>query len=145
MRDDNTQFATRTEVRKAAMGDREGVYESKNSYEEAQKHEEVGEDPEDLTYKEIDGEPDTGHTHFSEDQFEKCVEELMDDGDINEVFTENEVRERLVKNILGKNSENIDIEDIKKAEVESIESIKEQTRNELEEEASHFQARGERN
>ena len=142
MRDKNTQFATRTEVRKAAMGDRKGVYGSKKSYEEV---EEVGGNPEDLTYEEIDGEPDTGHTHFSEEQFEKCVEELMDDGDINEVFTENEIRERLAKNILGKNSENKNIEDIKKAEVESIESIKEQTRNELEEDASHYQTRGERN
>ena len=139
MRDKNTQFATRTEARKAAMGDREGVYESTNSYKEAQ------EEPEELTYEEIDGEPDTGHTHFSEEQFEKCVEELMDNGDINEVFTENEIRERLAKNILGRDSESKNIEDIKKAEVESIESIKEQTRKELEEDASHFQTRGERN
>ncbi len=149
VRDTNTPFATDIETRKAAMGYYEGVYESRNSYEEAKEHEEAGCDVNELTEKEIDGNKDTGHKHFTKEEFEKCVTELMEDEDISNVFTEREIRERLVKKI-EKNSlndsndldENDDFdENIKKAKVESIEEIKEQTQAELEEDAAHFKTR----
>ncbi len=139
VRDRNTQFATDTETRRAAMGYYEGVYESKNSYEEAKEHEEAGCDADELTVEEIDGDKDTGHTHFSQEEFEKCVADLMEDEDISSVFTEKEIRERLVKNIKenGLNENDFD-QDIKKAKVNSIEEIKKHTQEELEEDASHF-------
>ena len=146
VRDRNTQFATDTETRRAAMGYYQGVYESKNSYEEAKGHEEAGCDADELTVEEIDGDKDTGHKHFSQEEFEKCVADLMEDEDISSVFTEKEIRERLVKNIENNSlNENEDLdenddfdEDIKKVKVSSIEEIKEQTQEELEEDASHF-------
>lgn len=129
VRDRNTQFATDTETRRAANGYYKGVYESKNSYEEAKEHEEAGCDADELTVKEIDGDKDTGHKHFSQEEFEKCVADLMEDEDISRVFNEKEIRERLVKNIK---------ENGLKAKENSIEEIKEHTQKELEEDASHF-------
>ncbi len=132
MRDRNTQFATDIEVRKAAMGHYKGVYESENSYEEAKEHEEAGCEPEQLSYKEIDGEEDTGHSHFAQEEIDVYVKELMQNEEISQVFTEKEVKERLEKNLGNKIEEN-----------SSIEQIKQQTENELEEDASHFKTRGE--
>ena len=128
MRDKNTTFPTDIETRRAAQGHYEGVYESTKSYQEAKQHEEAGCEPEDLTQKEIDGEEDTGHQHFTQEQKEECVQELMKDETISEVFTEEEVRQRLEKNILQKENTRRD-------------EIKEQTQKELEEDASHFKNR----
>ena len=144
MRDRNTQFATDTETRKAAMGHYEGVYESRNSYQEAQTHEKAGCKPEEMTDKEIDGEPETGHQHFTQEEFDKYVEELMENEKISEVFTEKEVREKLAKNIMKKgNCEFSDDDgelagDGERIKIDSIEEIKDQTREELEADAAHF-------
>lgn len=152
MRDRNTQFATDIDTRRAAMGHYKGVYESRDSYQEAQKHEEAGCTPEELTAQEIDGEQNTGHQHFTKEEFEKCVKELMQKEEISEVFTEREVRKKLASNIAKKgNSEfNDDYDeysdgefdgDIGRIKVDSIEEIKKQTREELEDDAAHFKTR----
>ena len=130
MRDRNTQFATDTETRKAAMGHYKGVYETENSYQEAKEHEEAGCEPEKLTSREIDGEQDTGHTHYSQEEIDVYVKEIMKNEKISEIFTEREVRQRLENN-LGEIIE----------EKDSIDEIKKQTEQELEEDASHFRTR----
>lgn len=141
MRDRNTSFATDTETRKAAMGHYEGVYEAKNSYQEAQEHEKAGCKPEEMTVKEIDGEKETGHQHFTQEEFEKCVEELMQNEEISEVFTEKEIREKLISNITKKGNGEFGDDndfDFEKVQIESIEEVKEQTKQELEDDAGHF-------
>lgn len=138
MRGNNTIFATDTETRKAAMGHYKGVYEAKNSYDEAKAYEEAGYEPEELTQKEIDGDKDTGHQHFTQEDFEKCIQELMKNDDISDVFSENEIRARLSKN-LNILEGNVDGE---KAKIDSIERVKEQTEAELEQDAVHFRTVG---
>ncbi len=136
MRGNQTLYATRTEVRRAAMGDKGGVYESANSYEEAEKHEKAGDIPDDLTYKEIDGNENTGHIHFTQQEFDESVKELMQDEDISSVFTEREVRDRMMKNVADRNktenSEN---------KMQTIEDIKKQTKTELEQDAMIYDRR----
>ena len=132
MRGNQTTFATDTETRKAAMGHYKGVYETKNSYDEAKAHEEAGCEPEELTQKEIDGDKDTGHQHFTQEDFEKCVQELMQNDDISDVFSENEIRERLSKRI------NLN----ERVDSYSIEKVKQQTEAELEQDAVHFRKHG---
>lgn len=140
MRGNNTTFATDTETRKAAMGHYKGVYEAKKSYDEAKAHEEAGCKPKEMTLEEIDGDEDTGHQHFTQEDFEKCVQELMQNEDISDVFSENEIRARLSKNI---NTNNLDENnDEERAKVDSIEQLKEQTEAELEQDAVHFRTVG---
>lgn len=126
MRDKNTQFATDTQTRKTAMGHYEGVYKSRNSYQEAQKHEKVGCEPENLTEKEIDGDPNTGHQHLTEEEMQKAIEQIMKNDEIQEVFTENEVREKLEKML---------------EERRDISTLLEEAEKELEEDALHFRTR----
>ena len=140
MRDKNTTFASSKEVRKAAMGHFDGVYDNKNSYKEAQEHEEAGDKPEELTINEIDGDKNTGHEHFTQEEINRCVDDIMKNDDINETFTRKEVEQRLLKNIFGKNSdmENINKEDVEKAKVETIEKVKSDTEKELAEDTVHM-------
>lgn len=138
MRGNHTTFATDTETRKAAMGHYKGVYEAKNSYDEAKAHEEAGCEPEELTQKEIDGDKDTGHQHFTQEDFEKCVQELMQNDDISDVFSENEIRARLSKNLNNLDGNN----NGERAKIDSIEKIKEETEAELEQDAVHFRTVG---
>lgn len=126
MRDKNTQFATDTQTRKTAMGHYKGVYESRNSYKEAQKHEKVGCEPENLTEKEIDGNPNTGHQHLTKEEMQKSIEQIMKNDEIQEVFTENEVREKLEKML---------------EERRDISTLLEEAEKELEADASHFRTR----
>lgn len=140
MRDKNTTFATDTETRKAAMGHYKGIYNTKDSHDEIENHEEVGCEPEELTQEEIDGNKDTGHQHITQEEFERCVQELVANEEISEVFTENEIRERLTKNINANNVHEHD--DVEKAKVDSLQKVKEQTEAELEEDAVHFRTRG---
>lgn len=126
MRDKNTQFATDTQTRKTAMGHYKGVYESRNSYKEAQKHEKVGCEPENLTEKEIDGNPNTGHQHLTKEEMQKSIEQIMKNDEIQAVFTENEVREKLEKML---------------EERRDISTLLEEAEKELEADASHFRTR----
>lgn len=138
MRGNNTTFATDTETRKAAEGHYKGVYNPKRSGEEAEAYEKAGYKPEELTQKEIDGDKDTGRPLFNQEDFEKCVQELMQNDDISDVFTENEIRARLSKNLNNLDTNN----DEERAKVDSIEKIKEQTEAELEQDAVHFRTVG---
>lgn len=64
MRGNQTTFATDTETRKAAMGHYKGVYNSENSYKEAEKHNENNPDCDKMDEKDIDGDPNTkSHIH----------------------------------------------------------------------------------
>ncbi len=136
MRGQDTQFATGIEQRKVAMGHYEsGVYGTERSAQEAQEHEDAGCNPEELTTQEIDGDPNTGHTHISEEKIDEYVKKIMENPEISEVFTEGEVRERLQDNIGN---------DEKIKEGESIEDIIKATEQELGEDASHYPTREKR-
>ncbi len=140
MRDENTQFATDIEVRKAANSYYGGIYQTDESVAEAKEHEETSCEPEEMTYEEIDGDEQTGHKDITNEDIEQYVEEIMQDEDISDVLTEREVRERLIKNFRSKSSES-NIENDKISTVESkemAEKIKEDTKEELEEDSSHF-------
>lgn len=120
MRDRNTQFATDIETRRAAMGHYKGVYESRDSYQEAQEHEKAGCDPEDLTTQEIDGEKDTGHQHIEnmdEMYIRYCVKEVLKSEEIASVYGKDDVRKVLMEKM--KNKEYLSSEEL-------IEEAKEQ-------------------
>lgn len=105
MRDRNTQFATDIETRRAAMGHYKGVYESRNSYQEAQEHEKVGCDPEELTTQEIDGEKETGHQHIEnmdEMYIRYCVQEILKSEEIASVYGKDDVRKVLMEKMKNK-------------------------------------------
>lgn len=105
MRDRNTQFATDIETRRAAMGHYKGVYESRNSYQEAQEHEKAGCDPEKLTTQEIDGEKETGHQHIEnmdEMYIRYCVQEILKSEEIASVYGKDDVRKVLMEKMKNK-------------------------------------------
>lgn len=105
MRDRNTQFATDIETRRAAMGHYKGVYESRNSYQEAQEHKKAGCDPEKLTTQEIDGEKETGHQHIEnmdEMYIRYCVQEILKSEEIASVYGKDDVRKVLMEKMKNK-------------------------------------------
>lgn len=105
MSDRNTQFATDIETRRAAMGHYKGVYESRNSYQEAQEHEKAGCDPEKLTTQEIDGEKETGHQHIEnmdEMYIRYCVQEILKSEEIASVYGKDDVRKVLMEKMKNK-------------------------------------------
>lgn len=100
MRDSNTTFVTDIDQRRAAMGHYEGVYEAKNSVKEAENHEKAGCD--ELTVKEVDGEMDTGHQHYTNKELDQMVEELIKNPEISSVYNRNDIK-RFIENKYGKN------------------------------------------
>jgi len=113
---ERTRYTTR-EVREE-FSQKHGTDNIKENMDEIKKHEEYG--CNDLSLDEADGDLSTGHVH------EKAIEEIKDyDSDISDVFTDNEIEERLQKMM----------EDYPD---DSIEEVVDRTKKDLAEDASRM-------
>lgn len=102
---------------KNIMNRNKGIYQKEKVQDEIEEHTEEGCNPKDV--KDFDGEKTTGtHEHFDEAYIDMCVQEIFNFEDaegeekIKEVFTEEEVREKFLRE-LEKNKKNFTIEQIK--------------------------------
>lgn len=101
----------------------------KEEIERIEEHREAGDQSNDINVKDIDDNLyNDSHKHFEVDNeyVDRVTREIMDDEEIEAVFTEKEVAERLKNNIE------------KNIKEKSLEEIKKETERELEEDASHF-------
>lgn len=113
------------------MNRNKGMYQNDKVQDEIQEHTDEGCKPKDE--KDFDGEISTGtHEHFDKEYIEKCVREIFnyenEEGEeqIKEVFTENEVKDKLLRKI-KENGKTL-----------SIEQIKENVQNEMNQDAEMY-------
>lgn len=111
---------------KLAQEYQDGYRAVEMSYQEADKHENSKDEPcDELKIEDIDGDPNTvSHNHIDE-----IVTKLMENSEINDKFTEREVRERVEKEWKQKSDEQ-SLEDFKKSIEEDIEADAEYMRGE---------------
>ena len=104
----------------------DGYRSVETSYQEAKQHENTKEEPcEDLKAEELDGNPNTvSHSHTDD-----IVAKLMQNGEINDKFTEREVRER-VERAWDNKEEDISSEEFQKNIEEDMEQDAQNMRGE---------------
>lgn len=119
---DRDRYTTK-EVRDEFSGREDGTHNIEEDLNEIKMHEEVGCD--NLTLKEADGDLETGHFHDS-----AILEIKAYDPNIEEVFTDREIEERLHK-MMDNHPE------------ESFDKVLNDTARDLSEDASHIRTRGE--
>lgn len=73
-----------------------------NVQDEIQEHTDKGCTPEGI---DINGNEDSSHIHLSEEELNKYTKEIFEYGDISEIFTEDEVRERLERELNEKDDD----------------------------------------
>ncbi len=114
------------ETQKLSQKYQDGYRSVENSYQEAKQHEhENGEPCEDLKAEDLDGNPHTvSHSHT-----EDIVAKLMQNGEINDKFTEREIRERVESAWNQKDNEET-LEEFQKNVEEDIEADAENMRGE---------------
>lgn len=115
------------DTQKLSQEYQDGYRAVEGSYQEAKKHENVQEEPcEELESEDIDGNPNTStHNHIDD-----IVNELMENNEISEKFTEREVRERVEREWNQKNDD------------ETLDNFRERVEDDIETDAQYM--RGER-
>ena len=117
---------TDQETQKLAQKYQDGYRSVEASYQEAKQHENTKEEPcEELQTEDLDGNPNTvSHSHTDD-----IVAKLMQNGEINDKFTEREIRERVERE--GNNKEeNISKEEFQEDIEQDIEADAENMRGE---------------
>ena len=114
------------ETQKLSQKYQDGYRSVEASYQEAKQHENAKEEPcEELKAEELDGNPHTvSHSHTDD-----IVAKLMQNGEINEKFTEREVRER-VERAWDNKEEDMTTAEFQKSVEEDIEADAENMRGE---------------
>lgn len=109
-----------SKVRQFLNDRNQGIYEADRILQRDKEHDEECEQK-DVTVIDDDRNNDS-HTHFELDEnyLDKCVDEILEIEQIDETFTRNEVKERLV-NIFQKNKEIMDLEEIKEKAKQDLE------------------------
>ena len=117
---------TDQETQKLAQKYQDGYRSVEASYQEAKQHENAKEEPcEELQAEDIDGNPNTvSHSHTDD-----IVAKLMQNGEINDKFTEREIRER-VERAWNDKEEDMSAEEFQKNVEEDIEQDAENMRGE---------------
>ena len=79
-------------MQKLAQKYQDGYRSVEETYQEAEQHEDVSGEPcDELEVEDIDGDPNTiSHSHTDD-----IIAKLMQNGEINDKFTESEIRERV--------------------------------------------------
>lgn len=97
-----------------------GIYEADRILQRDKNHDEECEQK-DVTVID-DNKNNDSHTHFELDQeyLEKCVDEVLESEQIDETFTRNEVKDRLIK-AFQNNKEIMDLEQIKEKAKQDLE------------------------
>ena len=117
---------TDQETQKLAQKYQDGYRSVEASYQEAKQHENTKEEPcEELKTEDLDGNPNTvSHSHTDD-----IVAKLMQNGEINDKFTEREIRER-VERAWNNKQEDMSKEEFQKNMEEDIEQDAENMRGE---------------
>lgn len=117
---------TDQETQKLAQKYQDGYRSVEASYQEAKQHENTKEEPcEELQTEDLDGNPNTvSHSHTDD-----IVAKLMQNGEINDKFTEREIRER-VERAWNNKQEDMSKEEFQKNMEEDIEQDAENMRGE---------------
>lgn len=115
-----------SKVREFLNDEHEGIYEPDEIIERDKQHGKCEE--KDVTNIDNDKDNDSHQPHVEEDYFQKCVDEIMENSDIEEIFTRREVEESLRKGIE------------KAEEGTDITQIKEKVEKELEEDTVHYRS-----
>ena len=117
---------TDQETQKLAQKYQDGYRSVEASYQEAKQHENTKEEPcEELQTEDLDGNPNTAsHSHTDD-----IVAKLMQNGEINDKFTEREIRER-VERAWNNKQEDMSKEEFQKNMEEDIEQDAENMRGE---------------
>lgn len=120
-------IGTDSKTLKLSQEYQDGYRSVENSYQEAKQHEkDNGEPCDEIEVDDIDGDINT-HSH---DHIDSIVEEIMKNGEVNEKFTEREVKEMVNKAYQNKSKD------------ESLEEFKDRVENSIEIDAEHM--KGER-
>ena len=117
---------TDQETQKLAQKNQDGYRSVEDSYQEAKQHENIKEEPcEELKVEDLDGNLNTiSHSHTDD-----IVAKLMQNGEINDKFTEREIRER-VERAWNNKQEDMSTEEFQKNVEEDIELDAENMRGE---------------
>ena len=113
-------------MQKLAQKYQDGYRSVEMAYQEAEQHENAeGEPCEELEVEDLDGDPNTvSHNHTDD-----IVAKLMKNGEINDKFTEREVRQ-MVENAWGRKDENTSVEEFEKNIENDIEADAQNMRGE---------------